>query len=474
MKNASYREWEFEFMGKYFHEGTRLSIDEYYRSSGGLGWSERVEGQYNGDPDFIIVYLEDFLCENPNQKGDDESGKEYRLLLDFFTISDYIRFQERIGNKISHDKERNEDYILRSTFFTIDNYKTKDKPIKGAHYYLNLYEMEGVQLNPDKEIAGGFPLLYSFLLQSNEEKGRTTNDRLLYLTQPLIYPQYVFSRFHHLEAPLTITKVEKADLLVWNVGQGNFNEIRIGGKDGIPYVLYDAGSDVLREKKQFSERKSMLTDRLMKEKLPLFVLSHWHTDHYSLLFAQSDDMLRSIQNYAMPAYVKNLSVFLLIARLYMLGISHIDMVKLPFSSRWEGEKINENLMLFANRYEHNKVNDSGLTLFVKGPHGNAMLPGDCKYTIAEGETNEAIEKMGAKNRNLCLVIPHHGGNAGKCVTYNVSKAKAIEGIVSVGEKNGYGHPKEEVMEKIKGFVPKVRMTMKKEDLNGGDHIFVEL
>jgi beta-lactamase superfamily II metal-dependent hydrolase len=103
------------------------------------------------------------------------------------------------------------------------------------------------------------------------------------------------------------------------------------------------------------------------------------------------------------------------------------------------------------------VNDSGLTLFVKGANGNAMLPGDCKYTIAEGETNEAIEKMGAKNRDLCLVIPHHGGKAGKCVTYNVPEAKAIEGIVSVGENNGYGHPNDEVMKQIKTSVPKVRM-----------------
>lgn len=150
------------------------------------------------------------------------------------------------------------------------------------------------------------------------------------------------------------------------------------------------------------------------------------------------------------------------------------MVKLPYSSRWLDEKLNDNLMLYANRYEHNNVNDSGLTLFVKGPNGNAMLPGDCKYTLAEGETNEAIEKMGAKSRDLCLVIPHHGGNAGKSVSFHVPETKTIESIVSVGEKNGYGHPKKDILDKIRKYVTKVSLTMNPKDLNGGDHIFVKL
>ena len=55
-------------------------------------------------------------------------------------------------------------------------------------------------------------------------------------------------------------------------------------------------------------------------------------------------------------------------------------------------------------------------------------------------------------------ISHHGGKAGKCVTYNVPAAKTIEGIVSVGKENGYGHPNGEVMKQIKTYVPKVRMT----------------
>ena len=472
MRNAIFRELDFTLMEYFFYEREPVSIDEYYRRNDQCWRCDRVRQQYLPHNECIIVYLEDFVCKNEEGGRDDE----YRLLLDFFTLSDYIRFQELVGYRFNRDKDNKDGSVYnmpRSTFFTIDNYRTKDKPHKDAHYYLNLFELEGMELMTENDSEEGFPLLYSFLLPSKEWDNQT-NERLLYLTQPQAYPQYVFRRFRDKNVPGIVGKNEKVDLLAWNVGQGNCNEIRIGGEKGEPYVIFDAGTDILRDRKRFAIRKRMLESRLMKEELPLFVLSHWHTDHYSLLIAQSDKTLSNVLNFVMPSYVKSLSVFLFIARLNWIGKSNIDMVKLPSSSRWLDEKLNDNLMLYANRYEHNKVNDSGLTLFVKGPHGYAMLPGDCKYTIVEGETNEAIEKLGAKSRNLCLVIPHHGGNTGKCVTYNVSKAKAIEGIVSVGEKNGYGHPKDEVMEKIKGFVPKVRMTMKKEDLNGGDHIFVEL
>ena len=432
MRNASFRELDFTLMENYFYEGKRVSMDEYYRRNDRCWGCDRVHQQYLHHNDCIIVYLEDYVCKNEENGRDDE----YRLLLDFFTLSDYIRFQEIVGYRLNRDKENKDGQAYnmpRSTFFTIDNYRTKDKPQKDAHYYLNLYELEGAELKAENDSEDGFPLLFSFSLPSKAGDNQT-NDRLLYLTQPLAYPQMVFRRFYERNVPAIITNVEKVDLLVWNVGQGNCNEIRIGGEKGEPYVIFDAGTDILRDKKQFAVRKRMVESRLMKGDLPLFMLSHWHTDHYSLLIAQSDRTLSNVLNYVMPSYVKNLSVFLFIARLNWLGNSNIDMVKLPYTCRWLDEKLNENLMLYANRYEHNNVNDSGLTLFVKGPNGNVMLPGDCKYTLAEGETNEAIEKMGAKNRNLCLVIPHHGGNAGKTISYKVPGAKAIEGIKGQGDR----------------------------------------
>jgi len=63
------------------------------------------------------------------------------------------------------------------------------------------------------------------------------------------------------------------------------------------------------------------------------------------------------------------------------------------------------------------------------------------------------------NQKHYLVIPHHGGRAGK-ETYSISNAKKIEGIVSVGPTNTYGHPNAIVMGKIGLFLrPNIEMTM---------------
>lgn len=447
MMNAAYREWEFGVMEHYLRDRKEALIDFYLKDECDCRRCYRCHNQYYADNDFIIVYLEDIV--------EQEDNKGYRLLLDFFLFSDYTRFTEVVKGVPSDYDERNEwkdKYLPRSTFFIIENFRATDKPERGKHYYLNLWNLRNTELKRLPEGYHGFPVLGSLSLPDAQDNNKNKDATLLYLTMPLTYPQMVFSSLQNNVAYNGLADVEINRLKVWNVGQGNYNELMTSDS---PYLIYDAGKDVF-SKGGVKKHKCKLTGEL-KNGLPLFVLSHWHADHYSLLFALENKDLMRIQYYVFPSYVKNLSVFLFVTRLNLIG-ANVDMMKLPFSNKWESLGF-KNITLFSNKYVSSNVNDSGLTLFVKGAKGNAMLPGDCKYTIAEGETNEAIEKMGAQNRDLCLVIPHHGGKAGKSVTYNVPEAKAIEGIVSVGENNGYGHPNDEVMKQIKTYVPKVRMTM---------------
>lgn len=467
MMNAGFREWEFVVMGNYFYEHRQIPVEQYFPCIDRCKSCDRFRCQYYPHLDCIIVYLEDFKI-NGNHR--------YTLLLDFFTLSDYYRFLSYFEYGYSSENKNNDgiDRIVpRSTFFTINNYVTQDEPIKGAHYYLNLMELR--ELSPNKAMRGldGFPLLCSFDLSHNAEKKRQKYDRLLYLTTSLTYPQFIFKSFDKLNKLATIGD-KKVDLLIWNVGQGNCNEIRVGGEEGKPYVIFDAGTHVLGETKSFSIFQKMLKERLSKEGLPLFVLSHWHTDHYSLLFAQNESELKSIRSYVMPSYVKNLSVYLFIAKLNLIGVN-LYMVKLPSSSKWEDEKINGNVMLYANKYVFSNLNDSGLTLFVKGPLNNVIMPGDCKYTNVEGQANEAIDKLNAVNRDLKLVIPHHGGNAGKNVTFKVPSAVAVDGYISVGKKNSYKHPTKAVVAVLKGVLRSVKMTKYVKDrAKGKEYIKVRI
>ena len=195
------------------------------------------------------------------------------------------------------------------------------------------------------------------------------------------------------------------------------------------------------------------------------MLSHWHTDHYSLLFAESDSNLKRMQQCVFPSYVKNLSVFLFIARLNLLGVK-VLMKKLPYKNFWVKLPVNKTVTVYANRYVHSCVNNSGLTLFVQGPNNNAMLSGDCRYRLVESQANDSIVVSTKESQKHYLVIPHHCGEAG-AVSYIVPNAKTIEGIVSVGKTGRHGHPNEEIRKKIEKFVNAIEMT---KDLKGVDWI----
>ena len=305
-------------------------------------------------------------------------------------------------------------------------------------------------------------MLYIITLPKKEEN-QTGSVTILYQTTSITYPQWVFSSLHHTNYPVGITSGAPVELRVWDVGQGNFNEVIAGNK---PYVIFDAGTEVDDNSQSFVTYRHRLEQELNKVNCPLFVLSHWHTDHYSLLFALNTIYLNRIKSYVFPSYVKSLSVFLFVAKLYFMG-ANVNMVVLPTNKSWIKQPINGNLILHANKYVSSSVNNSGLTLFVKGPVNNVMLPGDCRYMLAERQTKDAITKPMNGGQIHYLLVPHHGGLAGK-VSYSVRNARVVEGIISVGANNKHKHPNSIVLSKIRPFLHgPIDMTMSKGDIVKG-------
>ena len=462
MMNAEFREWDFlkmedclqskEGFYDYFYH-LRNNRDEYFRHY----------GHYNPRPDFVIVYLEDYT---------DNIDQGYDLLLDFFTPFDYLSFLDTLGTEIiKYEPKRNESYSIvpKSTFFRLNGYMMEDEPEKGAHYYIDLRRIREInpQIEPGKREE--FPLLCVMTLPKRNPEKQQNNTTLLYQTRPLIYPQWIFSSLNHIIELEDMPDNEKIELLVWDVDQGNFNEVSIGDEPEKPYVIFDAGTEVLNNTVSFYSLLQKLNGEIAKTEIPLVVLSHWHTDHYSLLFAESDSNLKKIKQCVFPSYVKNLSVFLFLVRLNLLGVK-VLMKVLPYKKPWIKQLLSNNVTLYANKYVHSCVNNSGLTLFIQGPNNNAMLPGDCRYRLAESQANDAITATMKDGQKHYLVIPHHCGEAG-AVSYNVPNAKNIEGIVSVGRTGSHGHPNEDIKKKIEKFVKPIEMT---KDLKGVDRIRKEL
>ncbi len=447
MMIAAFRDWEYKIMEEYLHTQECSPIDRFYKERLSPFFSQH---SFYLHTNFVIVYLEDF-----NKKSDGT----YQLLMDFFTFSDYTRFIDEFGH-VERGEQVEGNGIPKTTFFMINNYRSNDVPIKGAHYYMDFRALKSLSPDIDEDITEGFPLLYNINLSRNEKTQVDRNNTLLYLTTPMTYPQWLFSSLDTANYPESIANGLPVELLVWDVWQGNYNEVKAGN---MPYVIFDAGTEVLETASNFIGYRQKLENELNLSELPMFVLSHWHTDHYSLVFALSDDYLRRIKCYVFPSYVKNLSVFLFVARLNLLGLN-VNMVTLPSSSKWVKNIINANLTLYANRYVMSSVNNSGLTLFVQGPINNAMLPGDCRYRLVENQANDAITAPMKDGQIHYLVVPHHGGLAG-AVSYRVKNARELEGMVSVGFHNKHSHPNPNVMAKIRSFLYRpVVMTMSKGDI----------
>lgn len=437
-------------MEKYLYEQGNLPISVFYRNSIAEYLHDRKYRLIFPHSNFIIVYLEEFTRKN---------NGSYNLLLDFFAFSDYTRFNTELETEKRIEGE-NEQGIPQSTFFYLNNYQTDDEPIKGAHYYLDIRALKG--LSPEITLGEdeGFPVLYTLTLSQNGGDVQQVHPTLLYQTQPLTYPQWVFSSLRNTNNPVVIPSNANTELVVWDVKQGNFNEIKVNGQ---PYAIYDSGTEVMNATVPFRHMRLKLTDELNTSIVPLYVLSHWHTDHYSLLFSLNNNDLRKIQYYIFPSNAKSFSIFCFIARLMIIGAC-INMVVLPFGKPWIRSSINGSLTLYANKNYRSNVNNSGLTLFIQGPNNNAMLSGDCRYTLAESQANDCISTPMTNGMKHYLVIPHHGGKAGT-VSYRLPNASLIEGIVSVGAHNKHGHPNPTVMRGIGRFLqPGIEMTMMHGDI----------
>jgi competence protein ComEC len=90
-------------------------------------------------------------------------------------------------------------------------------------------------------------------------------------------------------------------------------------------------------------------------------------------------------------------------------------------------------------------NDDSLVLKLKYGHESILLPGD-----AEGQTEQRIlaENDTQAMRSDVLKIGHHGGKNSTTPEFLAAVHPRI-GIVSVGEKNPYGHPSPELLDRLK-------------------------
>jgi len=245
---------------------------------------------------------------------------------------------------------------------------------------------------------------------------------------------------------LKIDYGEHTQLIVRHVRQGSWNEFLFNDE---PKVVFDMGTAYF-EKKIFVKNLVAQRDSDYQKSRPNLILSHWDIDHYHMLLEAEDETIKSFSSFIYRARIPNQTSDRVLSRFKSLNPTAIFGVS-PFSA--SPKKSSERLIPFGkvrnglqlyNGSENKSRNKSGLTLCFHNQNLTVVCGADLDYSQLD---NFILPNYDPKHDHY-LVVPHHGGLAGKLV-YNTDNLTSKDAIISVGPNN-YGHPLFEVKEFLKG------------------------
>lgn len=110
---------------------------------------------------------------------------------------------------------------------------------------------------------------------------------------------------------------------------------------------------------------------------------------------------------------------------------------------WDGVKF-EILHPARDSYQYDgfRDNDRGCVLKISSPFGRVLLPAD----IERGSEQELLERMPGGLRADVLLVPHHGSLTSSTPAF-IRAVAPDTAVFTVGYRNRFGHPKEEVVER---------------------------
>lgn len=263
---------------------------------------------------------------------------------------------------------------------------------------------------------------------------------------------------------ITHSPIDK--LIVRNIGQGSWNELI---SDSKCFLIFDCGTIHTTSRIDLISMFGNKNHEYQASK-PGLILSHWDVDHYHFLLAFEDDTIKSIPMFMHRDIIPNLTAKKTIGRFNILNTQALLPVRAcssrPKRSSTALKSVTLNrsgsLLLF-NACNNRSRNKSGIGLCLRKKKINVILPGDFDYSQVSSYMLPAVNY----NSDHYLIVPHHGGNAGKFV-YTSSQLNSLkQAVISVGNnpyKPKHPHIKNITDLQAKGF------SVVRTDLITGDHI----
>lgn len=332
------------------------------------------------------------------------------------------------------------------------NYKYKKK--EGAIYPINKLMVERLgNENRITIVENSFIIRAEINLQGIDEDifGKSISHRSLNSLNPHIY-SFWFGRTHG--APIELPQKGRIEIVVKNIGQGSWSEIKIDGKH---QLIFDAGTHYSTKTDQVIAMYGD-SDLVYQDDKPGLIISHWDVDHYHFLKAMHDSTIRAFKFILCRDFVPSLMSRVVFSRISRLNP---NCIALPADSRKTSIREtplfdcydNQRFTIFNSGESRNR-NKDGFSLLIRNSIASVLLAGDQHYR--QFDLFVVPKYLNYKHVHY-MVVPHHGGNAGT-FTYSLDpKVRRGKAIISVG-RNQYGHPFSKVMKCLNAATFRVYRT----------------
>lgn len=366
----------------------------------------------NNQEDGVYVYIEKYI-------------KAVGIVLfDFVDSNDFLSFNTPLRSNENQDSP---------TMIELLNYH--QRPVQeGGFYHITRKTIDSllqqIQIVEDSLVVG-----FRVMIKSDDEifdrtKRLTETDKNL----RNIYDNTNTDKFSQLQ----LETIQFDKVIIRKVGQGNWNELVSSNRFAL---VFDIGTIYTTKASAMAALIGNRDAEYQKSK-PMIVLSHWDVDHYHFLLYLSDSAIRSITTFIYRGIIPGRTARRVLDRFRRLNPNALVSVPAldPHPKRSSTVLSKSNLsssILIFNSYYNKSRNKCALGLVLRKSRVNVVFSGDYDYRQI---SDYILPHLNYKSEHY-LIVPHHGGRAGK-VVYKYSKLlKLMTAIVSVG-KNPYrpSHP----------------------------------
>ena len=228
---------------------------------------------------------------------------------------------------------------------------------------------------------------------------------------------------------------------LYNTGQGNCIYLSPRNTGSQTRFFFDVGSSCYPSNQKGNEKRAEVQKAFqnISTSYPGFIiLSHWHRDHYNLIYKFSTLVI-------CPWIVPKIPTKFPKSNTSMLNVLKKNNKLYSLGSVEAGNLVRNSGIVCLEKGNGSGCNNSGILLQMQ----QTLLPGDCMYKYWPSNWPA---KMSANQKFQYLVVPHHGAHisskssGNKPLPTQIATALDPAGTVYVctGE-NSYGHPTDDHM-----------------------------